>query len=128
MRLPVVFILFCLLSVSFCGRDFYSILGVPRSASKVEIKRAYRSLAKTQHPDKNKDDPLANDKFKDLNAAYEVLSDDKKREIYDRHGEEGFRGSGESGPSMDPFASFFGSFFNMGEQQKSSETPRGGDI
>ena len=65
-------------------RDFYKILGVPRDASVNQIKKAYRRLAKEYHPDKNKDDPEAEDKFKDLGAAYEVLVDDEKRQKYDR--------------------------------------------
>lgn len=55
-------------------RDFYAILGVPRNASKNQIKRAYRKLAMKWHPDKNKDDPQAQDRFQDLSAAYEVCS------------------------------------------------------
>lgn len=71
------------------GRDFYSILGVARSANVNQIKKAYRKLAKELHPDKNKDDPDAQDKFQDLGAAYEVLVDAEKRKQYDRFGEEG---------------------------------------
>ncbi|XP_064105446.1 dnaJ homolog shv-like [Macrobrachium nipponense] len=111
------------------GRDFYKILGVPRDASVNQIKKAYRRLAKEYHPDKNKDDPNAEDKFKDLGAAYEVLVDDEKRQKYDRCGEEcvakedGFGG-------MDPFASFFGDFgFGFGGgPQREREVPKGGDI
>ncbi|XP_045123335.1 dnaJ homolog shv-like [Portunus trituberculatus] len=113
------------------GRDFYKILGVPRDASVNQIKKAYRRLAKEYHPDKNKDDPHAEDKFKDLGAAYEVLVDDEKRQKYDRCGEEcvakedGFGG-------MDPFASFFGDFgFGFGGGGgggREREVPRGGDV
>ena len=71
------------------GRDFYNILGVPRSANVNQIKKAYRKLAKELHPDKNKDDPHAQDKFQDLGAAYEVLVDAEKRKQYDRYGEDG---------------------------------------
>ena len=56
----------------FCRRDFYTILGVPRDANKNQIKRAYRKLAMKWHPDKNKDDPQAQERFQDLSAAYEV--------------------------------------------------------
>ena len=72
-------------------RDFYKILGVSKDASTSQIKKAYRKLAMTFHPDKNPDDPEASEKFHDINAAYEVLSDNDKREIYDRHGEEGLK-------------------------------------
>lgn len=60
------------MSVYFSRRDFYTILGVPRDASKNQVKRAYRKLAMKWHPDKNKDDPKAQERFQDLSAAYEV--------------------------------------------------------
>lgn len=72
-------------------RDFYKILGVSKTASTSEIKKAYRKLAVKYHPDKNPDDPDAVVKFHDINDAYEILQDDEKREIYDRHGEEGLK-------------------------------------
>ena len=75
-------------------RDFYQILGVSKSASTSEIKKAYRKLAVKYHPDKNPDDPDAVAKFHDINEAYEILQDDDKREIYDRHGEEGLKNQG----------------------------------
>lgn len=68
------------------GKDYYEILGVPRDATPEDIKRAYRRLAKQYHPDVNKDDPNANEKFKEINEAYEVLSDPNKRAQYDRFG------------------------------------------
>jgi DnaJ family protein B protein 11 len=74
-------------SLASANRDFYKILGVSKSATKNEIKKAYRSMAKSMHPDKNKDDPQASDKFSDLSAAYEILSDEEKRKLYDRCGE-----------------------------------------
>ena len=70
------------------GRDFYSILGVSKSANAAEIKKAYRALSLKYHPDKNADDPSAIDKFTDVSAAYEVLSDPDKRRKYDKGGEE----------------------------------------
>ena len=83
-----VFLNILLLSAYVSGnRDFYKILGLSKSATKNEIKKAYRNLAKTMHPDKNKSDPKASDKFSDLSAAYEILSDDEKRKLYDRCGE-----------------------------------------
>lgn len=78
-----------LISEVLAGRDFYKILGVSRSANVNQIKKAYRKLAKELHPDKNKNDPNAQDKFQDLGAAYEVLVDADKRKQYDRYGEEG---------------------------------------
>ncbi|XP_069108224.1 dnaJ homolog subfamily B member 11-like [Argopecten irradians] len=109
------------------GRDFYHILGVRKSATKNEIKKAYRKLAKEMHPDKNQGDPEANERFQDLGAAYEVLSDDEKRKIYDKHGEEGLKKGDVSG---DPFESFFGGFspFFGGSRSQDREVPRGGDV
>lgn len=83
------------------GRDFYSILGVSKGASADEIKKAYRKLALKYHPDKNKA-AGAEEKFKEVAEAYEVLSDKKKRDIYDKFGEEGLKGGfggGGSAPS-----------------------------
>ncbi|KAI0212059.1 hypothetical protein LSAT2_003070 [Lamellibrachia satsuma] len=68
------------------GRDLYEVLEVPRTATDDEIKRSYRKLALKVHPDKNPDDPDAAEKFKTLNQAYVILSDPKKRDIYDRVG------------------------------------------
>jgi len=90
------------------GRDFYKILGVSKRAKKNEIKKAYRKLAKEMHPDKNPDDPEANAKFQDLSAAYETLSDEERRKIYDRGGEEALEKVNGGGGGGDPFASFFG--------------------
>lgn len=68
------------------SRDYYDVLGVSRDADEKEIKRAFRKLAKELHPDANPDDPTAADKFKEVNAAYEVLSNPDKRKQYDRFG------------------------------------------
>jgi len=73
-------------------QDYYGILGVPRGASKEDIKRAYRKLAKKYHPDLNKENPkAAEEKFKQISEAYEVLIDESKRQIYDQFGAEGLR-------------------------------------
>jgi len=72
-------------------RDFYKILGVSRDASADEIKKAYRKLAKELHPDRNPDDAGAEDRFKDVSAAYGVLSDAEKKKLYDEFGEMGLR-------------------------------------
>jgi molecular chaperone DnaJ len=74
------------------GKDYYEILGVPRNASKEEIKRAYRRLALQYHPDRNKS-PDAEEKFKEISEAYAVLSDDEKRKLYDMYGRAGVTSS-----------------------------------
>jgi molecular chaperone DnaJ len=75
------------------GKDYYSVLGVPKGASEDEIKKAYRKLALKYHPDRNQGDEKSEGKFKEAAEAYEVLSDPKKRETYDRYGEDGLKGS-----------------------------------
>ncbi len=72
-------------------RDFYKILGVSREASPQELKKAYRQLAKELHPDRNPDDKKAEERFKDVSAAYSVVSDAEKRKLYDEFGEMGLR-------------------------------------
>ncbi|MEN0058566.1 MAG: DnaJ C-terminal domain-containing protein [Bdellovibrio sp.] len=82
-------------------KDFYSILGVSRSSSAEEIKKAYRKLAMQFHPDKNPGDKKAEERFKEISEAYDTLSDQKKREIYDQYGhagsQQGFGGGGPFG-------------------------------
>lgn len=80
-------------------KDFYSILGVSRSATPDELKKAYRKLAMQYHPDKNPGDKKAEEKFKEISEAYDVLSDTKKREMYNQFGHSGSQGfSGAGGP------------------------------
>ena len=67
-------------------KDYYSVLGLKKGASEDEIKKAYRKLAMQYHPDRNKDDKIAENKFKDISEAYAVLSDKKKRRQYDQFG------------------------------------------
>ena len=78
-------------------RDYYEVLGVKKSSSKDEIKKAYRKLALKYHPDKNKGDKGAEEKFKEGSEAYHVLSDDKRRENYDQFGHAAFQGGGQGG-------------------------------
>ena len=88
-------------------RDYYEVLGVGRSTSAEEIKRAYRKLAVKFHPDKNPDDPHAEEKFKELGEAYDVLMDGDKRAAYDRFGHSAFeQGGGFRGGFHDPFDIF----------------------
>ncbi len=84
------------MTTSMSQKDYYEVLGVARSASTDEIKKAYRQLAMKFHPDKNPDDPSAEKKFKDVAEAFEVLSDSERRGLYDRFGQEGLRERGYS--------------------------------
>lgn len=101
------------------NKNYYDELGVSKNASQDEIKSAYRKLAKQYHPDLNKDNPQAAEKFKNINEAYEVLSDETKRRNYDQFGSaEGpaFNGFGSSGSGFGGFGDFSGGFediFNM---------------
>jgi molecular chaperone DnaJ len=92
-------------------RDYYDVLGVARSATDEELKRSYRKLALQYHPDRNPDDPQAEEKFKEASEAYAVLSDPEKRRAYDRYG---FEGVGAGGPGGFAGADFgdFGELFN----------------
>lgn len=93
-------------------RDYYEVLGVSRSASPDEIKKAYRKLAVKYHPDKNPGDAAAEERFKEASNAYEVLSDPKKRQIYDQRGHAGVNDMGFHGfTNMEDIFSNFGDIF-----------------
>ena len=101
-------------------RDYYEILGVERSASTEEVKKAYRKIAIKFHPDKNPDDPTAEDKFKEAAEAYEVLSNPEKKQRYDQFGHAGMGGAaggggfGGGGMNMEDIFSQFGDIFGGG--------------
>jgi len=121
-------------------RDYYEVLGVAREASLDDIKKAYRRLAVRFHPDKNPDDPGAEEKFKEASEAYAVLSDPEKRSRYDRFGHQGLRGEGFSGFDPNAFGDFadilgdlfgfsFGDIFGGGGRRSARNVPaRGRDL
>ena len=98
-------------------RDYYEILGVDKGAGGDDIKKAYRKIAIKFHPDKNPDDPTAEDKFKEAAEAYEILSDQDKRARYDRYGHQGVNGGGfgGGGMNMEDIFSQFGDIFGGGQ-------------
>jgi len=100
--------------------DYYAILGVEKNASVDEIKRAYRRLAVKYHPDHNQGSTEAEERFKEISEAYQVLSDPDKRQVYDRYGRDGLRGAGVNpgfssvDEILSSFGSIFGDLFGMG--------------
>ena len=123
--IPILLTFFLLFPNSFCGEDYYKLLGVKRSASKQEIRRAFKKLSLKYHPDKNKDNPeRAKAKFIKIANAYEVLNDDKLRKIYDEQGEEGVKqhqqGGGQHGGNFQDIFNFFfrGAGMNMNFQNQ----------
>jgi curved DNA-binding protein len=129
------------------GKDYYKILGVPKSASVAEIKKAYRKLAMQYHPDRNKGDKAAEAKFKEISEAYAVLSDPEKRKQYDMFGADGFQtrftqedifrgvdfssifkefGFGGGGRTQNFFSQMFGGMGGTGQYHYTGESPFGG--
>lgn len=96
-----------------CMRDFYEILEIEREASMTEVKKAYRKKAKQYHPDLHPGDEEAEHKFKEVNLAYEVLSDESKRQTYDLYGEDGLRNEYAGGGGGFGFGDIFGDLFDI---------------
>ncbi len=127
-------------------RDYYEILGVSRNCTERELKVAYRRLAKKYHPDANPDDPEAEEKFKEINEAYEVLRDPQKRAAYDRYGHAAFSNGGMGGGTghgpfgdagfgpdfsrtmSDIFEEMFGEFMGGGGRGRRQRAARGADL
>src|SRR3954465_10319242 len=115
-------------------RDYYEVLGVTKTATDVEIKRAYRRMAVQYHPDKNPDDPEAEEKFKEAAEAYGVLSDEEKRARYDRYGHQGLGGMGGFDPNQfADFGDILGDLFGFGDffgatRRRSTRPARGNDL
>ena len=118
-------------------RDYYEILGISKSASKDEIKKAYRKLALKYHPAKTKGDKTSEDKFKEASEAYHVLSDEKRKTNYDQFGHAAFEGAGggggfqgfggfDSSSFSDIFEDFFSDFGGGGSSRRANN--RGNDL
>jgi molecular chaperone DnaJ len=104
---------------SVSKRDYYEVLGIGRDADETQVKAAYRKLALQHHPDRNPNNPEAEEKFKEAAEAYSVLSDAQKRAAYDRYGHAGLQGTG-AGAGFDPgafsdFSDILGDFFGFGD-------------
>jgi molecular chaperone DnaJ len=116
--------------------DFYEVLEVSRDADGQELKASYRKLAMQYHPDRNPDNPEAEERFKACSEAYQVLSDPEKRAAYDRYGHAAFQGGAPAGGSPfggaqdlgDIFGDLFGEMFNMGGTRRASRVQRGRDL
>ncbi len=114
------------------ARDYYEVLGVDKSASEAEIKKGYRKMAMKYHPDQNKDNPEAEESFKEVNQAYEVLSDSTKKSRYDQYGHAGvdsnygggYGGFGGGFEDVD-LGDIFGSFFGGGSSSRRNGPRKG---
>ncbi|GAB4180619.1 MAG: molecular chaperone DnaJ [Calditrichia bacterium] len=123
-------------------RDYYEILGVERTATQEEIKKAYRKLAFEFHPDRNPDNKEAEEKFKEISEAYQVLSDQQKRQIYDQYGHDGLKGGSFQGATdfdlsealrvfmegFGGFGDFFGGGFGSSSGRRKERRKRGSDL
>ena len=116
-------------------RDYYELLGVDRNAGGDEIKKAYRKQALKYHPDRNPGDKQAEEKFKAVSEAYQVISDPEKKAQYDRFGHAAFDGRSPLGPGFDftsgfedVFGDIFGDFFGTGTGRRRSQAQRGDDL
>jgi molecular chaperone DnaJ len=119
-------------------RDYYEVLGVGREAGEQDIKGAYRKLALKHHPDRNPEDPEAEEKFKEASEAYSVLSDPQKRATYDRFGHSGLQGAAGGGFNPEAFQDFgdiLGDFFGFGDlfgsgggRRRGARPQRGEDV
>jgi molecular chaperone DnaJ len=125
------------------SKDYYQLLGVSRDASDEDLKKAYRKLAMKLHPDRNPGDKAAEEKFKEVSHAYDVLSDEQKRAAYDRYGHDAFTAGGNGGPGAGGmgggfdfsgnFADIFEDLFGMGgggrgQQRGGNQAARGADL
>jgi molecular chaperone DnaJ len=114
-------------------RDYYEVLSVEKNASVADIKAAYRKAAMKYHPDRNQGDSAAEEKFKEAGEAYQVLSDEQKRQIYDRFGHQGLSGQGYRGPQdasdiFSQFSSIFEDFFGFAGSDGGNRARRGSDL
>ncbi|MEH6575937.1 MAG: molecular chaperone DnaJ [Amphritea sp.] len=114
-------------------RDFYDVLGVERGASDRDIKKAFRRMAMKYHPDRNPDDKASEDSFKEVNEAYEVLSDQQKKAAYDQYGHAGIEQGGMGGGAgaggfSDVFGDVFGDIFGGAGGGRRSHVQRGADL
>jgi len=109
-------------------RDYYAVLGVDRDASPEEIKQAFRRLARQYHPDVKKDDPQADERFKEINEAYQVLSDPERRAHYDRFGTVPSPGTDLRDTGFGPFEDIFDMFFGRRERASPQAPERGTDL